>query len=506
MKGTQLTEFHAETAAQDNHSGTDFGPHSPTSLSAIRLRFNMNTVRLPVNLLESTKPGYFGELAKVVRRATDIDLLVVIAAREPGASLPTQNSVQFWSLCAAAFKDQPNVMFELSGGLSKQTAGEVERAIRSAGANQPVIVPFQFEGTADSNVIYEVSSGYASTGAEAGRVPLLATGFDLNLDDPAQCSAVPSDPGVASAMLQSNLNFFDAHGMSWIVSEYRPGKLIKDWSLQDATSLENGWTCGQAVYPPPGIGRLIEAHLRATEERGMFIVSAGGGPDLPRGGFAMAYGPAMASQDSHAPDGRHLPKVLGGISVQITDSRGVTRPAGIMWAHAGWGQVNYVVPSDSAVGPATMTVVRADGSITVSNITVADTAPGFWTGVSCRGPALGTATQVFADGRVSKSPISTCKNGNCTALPIPVAAGAKTTVQLVASGLRYAGSASDIEVTVGGVRVPVVSFGPSEDEGVDRITLEIPASLRAVGEVDLICHVHGRVSNAVQLHIGGTKA
>jgi uncharacterized protein (TIGR03437 family) len=538
LKGTQLTEFHAETVAEDNHSGITFGAHSPTSLSAIRLRFNMNTVRLPVNVLESSAPGYFTELAKVVRRATDIDLLVVIAAREPGAGLPSQKSEEFWSHCASVFKDSPNVMFDLfsdpSGpgelhsdagwNLWKNAMEQVVHAVRSTGAAQPIILTSWnddrlFQGANklvdDSNVIYQVSPRYAATqtdsdrdrhfGFLANRAPVLATGWDLNIDNPEECPAVPSDPTAASAMVKANLNYFDAHNISWIVSEYKPGKLIKDWSLQDATSLENGWTCGQSVYPPPGIGRMIEAHLRATEERGMFVVSAGGGPDLPRGGFAMAYGPAGAERDSLAPSARHLPKVLGGISVQITDSKGVTRPAGIWWAHAGWGQVNYVVPLESAVGPAIMRVIRSDGSMTVSNITVADAAPGFWTGVSCRGPALGEATQVFADGHTSKSPISTCKGVACATLPIPMSSGAKTTIRLRASGFRNAGSASNIDVTIGGVRVPVVSYGPTEEEGVDQVTLEIPSSLSNLGEADLICHVRGRVSNAVQVRIGGAK-
>ncbi len=47
MRGTQLTEFHPQTMAHDNRAGLDFGEHSATSLSAIRLRFNMNTIRLP---------------------------------------------------------------------------------------------------------------------------------------------------------------------------------------------------------------------------------------------------------------------------------------------------------------------------------------------------------------------------------------------------------------------------------------------------------------------------
>src|SRR5713101_1654535 len=113
MRGTQLTEFHPQTADRDNRAGQDFGPHSSTTLSAIRLRFNMNTVRLPVDVTDATDTadtaGYFDELAKVVRRANDVDLLVILAAREPGAELPSRKSTEFWSHCAAYFKSYPNV-------------------------------------------------------------------------------------------------------------------------------------------------------------------------------------------------------------------------------------------------------------------------------------------------------------------------------------------------------------------------------------------------------------
>src|SRR5580704_9869509 len=112
MRGTQLTEFHLQTVERDNRAGADYGAHSATSLSAIRLRFNMNTVRLPVNVLESGAPQYFPALAKVVRRANQLDLLVVLSAREPGAAMPSPKSAEFWSRCAAFFKDYPNVMFD----------------------------------------------------------------------------------------------------------------------------------------------------------------------------------------------------------------------------------------------------------------------------------------------------------------------------------------------------------------------------------------------------------
>ena len=49
----------------------------------------------------------------MVRRANQIDLLVVLAAREPGAAMPSSKSTEFWSRCAAFFKDYPNVIFDV---------------------------------------------------------------------------------------------------------------------------------------------------------------------------------------------------------------------------------------------------------------------------------------------------------------------------------------------------------------------------------------------------------
>jgi hypothetical protein len=118
MRGTQLTDFHPRTAAQDNRAGADFGPHSATSLTAVRLRFNMNTVRLPLDVREASEPGYFAALAEVVRRANQMELLVILAAGEPGAALPSARSIEFWSGCAAAFKDYPNVLFGAFSGPS----------------------------------------------------------------------------------------------------------------------------------------------------------------------------------------------------------------------------------------------------------------------------------------------------------------------------------------------------------------------------------------------------
>jgi uncharacterized protein (TIGR03437 family) len=546
MRGTQLTEFHPQTVERDNGAGVVFGAHSATSLSAIRLRFNMNTVRLPVNVLESSAPDYFSKLANVVRRANQMDLLVVLAAREPGAEMPSARTAEFWGRCATYFKDYPNVLFDVFSDPSPSAVSRSERdphspagwnvwrnsmqglvrAVRATGATQPIVVMgwtddrlFEGADTAalidDPNIVYEASPRFSNTrtdaerdahlGTLANRVPVLAIGWDLELDDTAACAAVPSDPSAAAKLVQGNLDYFDAHQISWTVSVFEPGKLIKDLSFHDATTLENGWTCGHPVYPYAGLGRVIEGHLRASQERGLFVVSGSGSPDVARGGLALAYGPVMAAYDERN-SGPHAPLSLGRISVEVTDSFGVTRPAGMLWASAGWGQTDFVIPRESASGPAVMTIVRQDGTRSSSNITIGDTAPGFLTGQSCRGPALGSATSIYRDGRTSTTAISSCHGTACQTDPIPLASGAVTRVQLRASGFRYAASPRDIDVTIAGVRVPVVSYGPANDTpGVDLLMIEIPETLRGLGETDLISHLNGRPSNAVRINLGGEK-
>jgi uncharacterized protein (TIGR03437 family) len=497
MRGTQLKEFHLQTVGYDNRSGEVFGAHSSTSLSAIRLRFNMNTVRLPLDGSEAASPAYFMELAKVVRRANGIDLLVILASKNAEAA--------FWSACAAKFKDTPNVLFDAA-------STDAVKAIRAAGAMQPVLLPVNAV-TDDSNIIYEASPSFmamrsgafrdAQFGALSAKAPVTINGWDLELDK-AACSQLPSDPSAAAAMIQADLDYFDAHQISWTVSTFEPGKLVQDLSFHDATTLENGWTCGVSDSRA-GMGRVIEGHLRASEERGLFVVSGSGGPDVARGAISLAYGPIMADFDA-ARVTRRAPLSLGHVSVQVTDALGVTRPAGMLWASAGWGQANFVIPEASAPGPAVMTLVREDGTQAASNITIGDTAPGFLTGQSCRGPAIGSASEIFPDGHtVSTKQISTCVGIHCRTLPVPMREGAVTRVKLIASGYRYAASAADIEITIAGVRVPVLSYGPTEDPGFDFVTVEIPQQLRGMGEVDLMSRLYGRPSNAVLISLGGEK-
>jgi uncharacterized protein (TIGR03437 family) len=468
MRGTTLRAFHPETAAYDAQStGDEYGPHSATSLAAIRLRFNMNTVRLPLRAADASRRDYFAELSALVRRANGVELLVIVSARD-GAE-------DFWTRCAEAFRAFPNVMFE--------APARAISAIRAADATQPVVLS-EAVRSGDPNVIYTT---------EMAAAPHLES-WDVNPNDPAACRNIPADPQAVAKSVRDKLDSFDRGEVSWLVSEFEPGRLIKDFYGHDASTFENGWTCGQPSAKT-GLGRVVQAHMRATAERGLFVVGIAGGVDVPRGGYAVAYGPVLAERDGTS---LAMPLRLGGVRVEITDTLGVTRPAGIYFTTAGWGQINFVIPAASALGPARMTLTRADGSVSSTNITIAETAPGFWTGVSCRGPALGSAKVKAAGGTIRELPISACKNQSCSTLAVPVHGG--TSVRIVGSGLRHAPSAGAIEATLDGVRVPVVSFGPAGAPGIDQLTIKLPPTLRS-GEADLICRIDGRISNPVRIRL-----
>lgn len=480
IRGTELPEFRADTVEFETRSGGEFGPYSATSLAAIRLRFNFNAVRVPV------APGAdLDELERLVRRAHRFELLVILA----GGGAPA----------ASRFKDDRNLIFEAG------SAGELE-AIRAAGARQPVAVDGDVE-TRDNNVLRGAAPGFPEISTEAGRRAALGelggavlVRWDLDLGEGPACASIPRDPSAAAAIVEANLDYFDRRGISWIVSRFVPGKLIRDLSLHDATTLENGWTCGQPASPPAGLGRIVQGHMRAADPRGLFVVGASGGIEVARGSAAIAYGPVMAERDARAATGP-LPQTLAHIGVEVTDAAGVVRPAGLLWASQGWGQVNFVVPEDAAEGPARMTIVRADGSRLSANLTITATAPGFWTDVSCRGPAAGYALYTLPDGSTEQATLSSCRDGRCEPVEVRMG-GAPVRLRLDASGFRFARSAGEIEVTIGGVRVPVVSYGPSAVPGKDQLTVEVPAELRGLGDADLASRVYGRASNVVRVRIG----
>ena len=80
--------------------------------------------------------------------------------------------------------------------------------------------------------------------------------------------------------------------------------------------------------------------------------------------------------------------------------------------------------------------------------------------------------------------------------------GAAVSVSVVASGIRNRTSLSRVNATIGGISVPLLYAGISNDAlGIDEVKLRLTSHVRGLGETDLIVTVDGEVSNAVRINI-----
>ncbi|MGD0771936.1 MAG: hypothetical protein ABSC05_03850 [Candidatus Solibacter sp.] len=508
VRGTELPALTGKIAdiAGD---GKEFGAFSPSSLVSIRQRLNMNAVRLPLSPREYEESGgYRARAREVVESANRFELLAILAA-DAGEEVTAKALAHFWARCAGDFKSHANVFFAPGNG------EDAVEAIRSGGAEQPVLVDGELQ-VRGRNIIYQFTPRYATTrtdedrwrqfGFLSTRAPVLVNDLDPQLDrKSAECAAFPGDPGAATRLVQENLAYFDAHGISWVLSSFRPGKMLTEYRYYNWSKLDDGWTCGE-VPSRSGIAMILAAHLWSTLPHGLFVVNhVNGGMVLARGGLATAYGPILAERDMTAAAGRPLPVRLGNVSVRVRDSRGTARLARLEYTGAGWSNITFVLPQSAAPGPAEVAVVRSDGSSTATGVIVADVAPGFFTAsADARGAVAGEVTQRWADtGRTKTFAASECGGSVCRAVPIALSESVNTTVRLAGSGIRNAGANAVVRVTVGGKAVKVVSFGAADDVGRDQVTIQLPAELRGAGETDLVMTVNGVMSNVARIHCGG---
>ena len=556
LRGTQVPGLSHDSTDFGVLPGHRFGALSATTLNAIRQRWNMNVIRLPVDVVRYTsEPSYPARLEQAVRNANRQDLLVILAATEPATDLPSGRTLRFWTQCAARFRNYPRLLFDVYSPLRASTipghipgthtsadwrfwrhggnsadgrtiAGmqQLADAIRATGAAQPIIVrglddELLWEGLtpeffiAGANIVYEADPRFnaVTAGAQrdryfgflAGRVPVLVNDWDLNLNKREDCLALPQDPGAVERLIESGLEYFDRRGISWTISAFAPGKLITDYRHFYATTLDNGLPCGSSA----GMGLLVQYHLIEVAARGLVTTCLNATFVLARGGVAQTYGPILSDAES---DGRGaLPTKLANISVQITDSRGVAQLAPLLHVGAGWSFVNFIVPPQTAKGPARVALVRSDRSKAESKVLIDDVSPALLTGAGVGwGPVIGEAMQTPAAGAARVFATYQCGKAACTTVPIVLSEGVSTTVRLLGTGFRNTAAIPSLTAEIGGVAVPVLSFGPSTDPGADQVTLSLPPTLRGAGETDVMLTVDGHRSNVARINVrsGGAQA
>jgi uncharacterized protein (TIGR03437 family) len=215
------------------------------------------------------------------------------------------------------------------------------------------------------------------------------------------------------------------------------------------------------------------------------------------------FGVEMATSTASA-TGAELPTTLAGTTVKVRDAAGVERPAPLFFVSA--GQINYLIPAGTALGPAVVIVTAGNGKLSVSNLTIQTTAPGLFT---ANANGMGVPAAVLfrqkANGQQILEDLMQLQNGRL--VPKPIDLGPEGDIVLViafGTGIRGRSNAPGaVTATIGGVNVDVPFAGPQGGLfGLDQLNIgPLPRSLAGRGAVDMVVTVDGRIANTVQLNI-----
>jgi uncharacterized protein (TIGR03437 family) len=204
--------------------------------------------------------------------------------------------------------------------------------------------------------------------------------------------------------------------------------------------------------------------------------------------FGTALAPQLVVNSANPP-----PTTLGGVSVSVVDSKGVSRPAPLFFVSG--GQINFAVPAAVASGPAQITINAANSTQTATT-TVSAVSPGIFTVGGSKVPSA-----FYSRYTATLSPIETnvllYDPNTGSPIAIPHNSGDQVYLLLFGTGIR-AHSATGVTATVGGVNTNVLgAVAQGQFLGEDQINIgPLPSSL-ASGSQTVVLTVDGNPANSI---------
>ena len=327
------------------------------------------------------------------------------------------------------------------------------------------------------------------------------------------------DADVSGAERQPNGNTLICYGTHGVLEEVTStGELV--WKYVNPVAqtgiLQQGQTPGldqksqslAAVFKvrryAPDYAGLVGRDLtpKGTIEQYSFSLVNGAGLQAgaaAAGGILTAFGTALADS-AGAASSASLPTALGGATVQITDSAGTTQTCPLFYASP--AQINLLVPSGVATGPATITIKKSSGGSLWINASVEPVAPGIFS-MNSSGKGVGAIIGMrIAGGQRTDVPVFSYNSATKQYVSVPIDLGAATDLvylSLYGTGLRGFSSLSAFTVTIGGVSAPVSgAAAQSQYPGLDQVNIgPLPRTLAGKGESNLVLQVDGRTANTV---------
>jgi uncharacterized protein (TIGR03437 family) len=191
-----------------------------------------------------------------------------------------------------------------------------------------------------------------------------------------------------------------------------------------------------------------------------------------------------------------LPTLLANTTVTIQDSKGVSQSAQLYYVSP--TQINLLVPSTVALGPARI-IVTAPNGVTTAQTIINSVAPGLFTS-NAAGLAAGTGVRVSGGVQsiFNLSYFEPTLNAN---LPLLINLGGRNDqvfLTLFGTGLRGRSGLDRVQVLFNG-QFGQVTYAGSQSQflGLDQINVQIPQSVAGAGKVTIQVSVDGAAANPV---------
>lgn len=255
----------------------------------------------------------------------------------------------------------------------------------------------------------------------------------------------------------------------------------------------------QVEYTYDASGNLIR-RVTVTQARFAALSSASYdaarplAPEMIAAGFGEGLAASLAVNTEP-----QLPAELNGTRVEVTDSLGITRPAGLFAVAP--TQVNFLVPAGTASGRATIRVRSGAGTEATGAATIAPTSPGIYSANQRgSGVAAAFALTVRPSGERTQTLLFDPSNFNASSVDLGQE-GDQVFLLLFGTGIR--GHSGSTTASVGGELVPVLGAVPQgQYPGLDQVNIgPLPRSLAGRGELPILVRIDGQQTNAVSVFV-----
>jgi uncharacterized protein (TIGR03437 family) len=352
----------------------------------------------------------------------------------------------------------------------------------------------------NGNVLYAgLEKGGVYKSVDAGATWQTAS---AGMDPGASIRSIVIDPTssqvVYAADLSTGVYRSDNGGTLWV-------QIAKGLTMRAVKSLAIS-ADGGTLYAATEGGGIFRLDVRPDAATTVSCASAASyvaGAALAAESIVAGFGNGLAATTETATV-TPLPTSLGGVSVSVTDSAGIDRPAPLFFVSA--GQINFQVPVGTAAGQTTVRVMQQNQVVARGQVGIESVSPGLFTAnADGKGAPAALALRVAPDGGQSLVDVYRCGAalGSCAPVAIDLGGAADQVIlELFGTGIRGRSALTAVTATIGGQAAEVQYAGPQGGfAGLDQVNVRVPRSLAGRGDVDVVLVVDGKTANTVTVRV-----